>query len=120
MHFYKLKNDSFFRAKTKLQKKHRELEKLKKASTELERTTRRRTEFDFDLWNDMDSDKIKEAKEVTGNDWLDMNTKIHTLKNTRNLQRKAPEDLLENPSDLKAVEGKQYTYCQVFFHNRKF
>ena len=47
----------------------------------------------------------KEAKEVTGNDWLDMNTKIHTLKNTRNLQRKAPEDLLENPSDLKAVEG---------------
>merc|ERR1712168_21922 len=90
--------------KTKLQKKHRELEKLKKASTELERTTRRRTEFDFDLWNDMDSDKIKEAKEVAENDWLDMNTKIHTLKNTRNLQRKAPEDLLENPSDLKAVE----------------
>jgi len=89
------------KAKTKLQKKHRELEKLKKASTELERTTRRRTEFDFDLWSDMDN---KEAKEVTGNDWLDMNTKIHTLKNTRNLQRRAPEDLLENPSDLKAVE----------------
>jgi len=92
------------KAKTKLQKKHRELEKLKKASTELERTTRRRTEFDFDLWTDMDNEKIQANKEIAGNEWLDMNTKIHTLNNTGNLQRKAPEDLLENPSDLKAVE----------------
>ena len=96
---------NYFRAKTKLQKKHRELENLKKAASEIERTTRRRTKFDFDLWSDMDN---VEAKKVNENDWLDLNTKNHTLKNTRNLQRKAPEDLLENPSDLKAVEGNKH------------
>ena len=57
----------------------------------------------------MDNEKIQANKEIAGNEWLDMNTKIHTLNNTGNLQRKAPEDLLENPSDLKAVEGKFYT-----------
>merc|ERR1712083_9792 len=96
-----LNQNGIVKAKTKLQKKHRELENLKKAASEIERTTRRRTKFDFDLWSDMDN---VEAKKVNENDWLDLNTKNHTLKNTRNLQRKAPEDLLENPSDLKAVE----------------
>ena len=55
----------YFRAKTKLQKKHRELENLKKAASEIERTTRRRTKFDFDLWSDMDN---VEAKKVNEND----------------------------------------------------
>merc|ERR1711997_789299 len=96
-----LNQNGIVKAKTKLQKKHRELENLKKAASEIERTTRRRTKFDFDLWSDMDN---VEAKKVNENDWLDLNTKNHTLKNTRNLQRKAPEDLLETPSDLKAVE----------------
>merc|ERR1712223_1693837 len=96
-----LNQDGIVKAKTKLQKKHTELENLKKAASEIERTTRRRTIFDFDLWSDMDN---VEAKKVNENGWLDLNTKNHTLKNTRNLQRKAPEDLLENPSDLKAVE----------------
>merc|ERR1711997_754369 len=96
-----LNQNGIVKAKTKLQKKHRELENLKKAASEIERTTRRRTKFDFDLWSDMDN---VEAKKVNENDWLDLNTKNHTLKNTRNLQRKAPEDLLELRSDLKAVE----------------
>lgn len=33
-----------------------------------------------------------------------MNTKIHTLKNTGNLTRRAPKDLLEKPSDLNPVD----------------
>ena len=92
------------KAKTKLQKKHRELEKIKKASQVLERTTRRRTKFDFDIWDD-DNDKTTEAiTEVKANDWLEGNTKIHTLNNTGKLRRAKPVDYHEKPSDLNAVE----------------
>ena len=112
-----------FRAKTKLQKKHRELESLKKSASELERTTRRRTEFDFDLWTDPE---VKAAKEVNDNEWLDLNTKNQTLKIGHLQKIKAPEDLLELRSDLKAVEGKLtslkfqsftlffFVFCEIF------
>ena len=93
----------FYREKTKLQKKHRELENLKKSASELERTTRRRTEFDFDLWTDPEA---KTAKEINENEWLSLNAKNQSLKIGHLQKIKAPEDLLELRSDLKAVESK--------------
>jgi hypothetical protein len=49
---------------------------------------------------------VKAAKEVNDNEWLDLNTKNQTLKIGYLQKIKAPEDLLELRSDLKAVEGK--------------
>jgi len=89
------------KAKTKLQKKHRELESLKKSASELERTTRRRTEFDFDLWTDPE---VKAAKEINDNEWLSLNAKNQSLKIGHLQKINPPEDLLELRSDLKAVE----------------
>ncbi len=98
----KLAQNGFVKAKAKMQKQHRELEGLKKAASSLERSTRRRTNFDFDLWSDNKSKA--DSTQVQEDEWLEVNTKLHTLKNTGKLSRKAPKDLHDKPSDLKAVE----------------
>ena len=100
----KLIQNGIVKAKTKMQKEHRELERLKKQNTELERTTRRRTKFDFDLWG---NDNTKQDKKQIENDpWLDDQAKNYILKNTPgNFSRKLPSDRHDKPSDLAPVEA---------------
>ena len=97
----KLAENGIVKAKTKLQKEHRELERLKKESQKLERTTRRRTQFDFDLW---DQNPNEDKKKIESDEWLDDQTKNYIMKNTRNFTRKLPKDRHEKPSDLAPVE----------------
>ena len=49
---------------------------------------------------------MKEAKEINENEWLSLNAKNQSLKIGHLQKIKAPEDLLELRSDLKAVESK--------------
>lgn len=58
-------------------------------------------EFDFDLWSSP-ADVV--VKKVMSDDWLDDETKRHTLKNNRKLQRKLPEGHHNITSALPAVE----------------
>ena len=58
-------------------------------------------EFDFDLW-DSPADKV--VTKVKANEWLESQTKTHTLKNTGKVQRKLPSDLNQKMSMLPAVE----------------
>lgn len=101
----KLAENGIVKAKTKIQKEHRELERLKKESTKLERTTRRRTQFDFDLWDSNPNDPKGEQKKIESNEWLDDQTKNYTMFKTRNFTRKLPKDRHEKPSDLASVEA---------------
>ena len=88
---------------------HRQQEEKRKEATLLERTTRRRTEFDFDLWNtdlnrNADSAKQNESHLVENSEWLEKETKYHTLKNTRQRKSKLPRDFHAKQSALSAVE----------------
>ena len=94
----------YFRAKAKVQKKHRELERIKKTSQKLIKSTRRRTKFDFDLWNDESKNENSEKSVIENDEWLDENTKLHNKNKRGNMTRKLPEDFHEKTSALKSVE----------------
>ena len=91
-----------FRAKTKMQKKHRELETLKKTESKLTRSTRRRTKFDFDLWGSTDDNSAQ--AQIDNNEWLEQNTKLNNKNRTGKMTRSLPEDFHEKTSALKSVE----------------
>ena len=59
------------------------------------------SEFDFDLWTAPVDGKVTK---VTSNEWLENQTKTHTLKNTGKIQRKLPADLNQRMSKLPSVE----------------
>ena len=86
---------------------HRQQEKKRKEATLLERTTRRRTEFDFDLWNtdlNRNAESQNEIHLIENSEWLEKETKYHTLKNTRQRKNKLPRDFHAKQSALSAVE----------------
>lgn len=72
----------------------------KKKSEALEKTTRRRTKFDFDLWDE------GKKQEVEKDEWVEEETKLHTMKNSGKLVPRASKERFKDKTGtlLPAVE----------------